>query len=239
MDGDAAGLTCTTEGSGNRVLEAGEVAGDYTGDWKGKNARLEHDEYRSFCRNYQISFWIHTSYLDCKCSNAYAISTVSSVCSGHRHPQSRTAASGCDYMSYSFLSPPLLPSCLMVYLWLYRGLPTGTFDMTLLVVTGVWLMMNVGLTFISKPDIFHNVEFWALQVNMVPSLQKRLVLPFLLIPGGHCLSHGVLGSMSPAARVSCGHENSHIKIDVEGCRLYSTIFPPSFLFVSCCVAFPG
>lgn len=52
----------------------------------------------------------------------------------------------------------------------------GTFDMTLLVVTAVWLMMNVGLTFILKPDIFHNIEFWALQVNMVHSLYNHPAL---------------------------------------------------------------
>lgn len=33
----------TTEGSGNRVLEAGEVAGDYSRDWKGNH------EFRRFC----------------------------------------------------------------------------------------------------------------------------------------------------------------------------------------------
>lgn len=53
--------------------------------------------------------------------------------------------------------------------------------MTLLVVTVVWLMMNVGLTFILKPEIFQNVEFWALQVDMVHSLYNRHVFSSHLI----------------------------------------------------------
>ena len=42
--------------------------------------------------------------------------------------------------------------------------PTGTFDMTLLVVTVVWLMVNLGLTAWIKPSLFNRGEFWLLQV---------------------------------------------------------------------------
>lgn len=43
-------------------------------------------------------------------------------------------------------------------------LRTGTFDMTLLVVTGVWLLVNLGLTVWLKPFLFDHAEFWLLQV---------------------------------------------------------------------------
>ena len=36
MGEEKAGFASTTEGSGSRVLEAGEIAGDYSRDWKGK-----------------------------------------------------------------------------------------------------------------------------------------------------------------------------------------------------------
>lgn len=36
--------------------------------------------------------------------------------------------------------------------------------MTLLLVTGSWFFVNLGLTVLIKPTLFHHVEFWLLQV---------------------------------------------------------------------------
>ena len=43
---------------------------------------------------------------------------------------------------------------------------TGTFDMTLLLVTIAWLGVNIGLTLWVKPSLFDHAEFWLLQVRV-------------------------------------------------------------------------
>ncbi|CAN0318820.1 unnamed protein product, partial [Ascophyllum nodosum] len=43
----------------------------------------------------------------------------------------------------------------------------GTFDMTLVVVTVVWLLINAGLTVVAKASLAENQEFWILQIPKV------------------------------------------------------------------------
>ena len=45
--------------------------------------------------------------------------------------------------------------------------PSGTFGMTLVVVTVVWLMVNAGLTVVTKASLVQNQEFWILQVRIL------------------------------------------------------------------------
>ncbi|CAN0429622.1 unnamed protein product [Ascophyllum nodosum] len=45
--------------------------------------------------------------------------------------------------------------------------PSGTFGMTLVVVTVVWLMVNAGLTVVTKASLVQNQEFWILQIPKV------------------------------------------------------------------------
>ncbi|CBJ34022.1 conserved unknown protein [Ectocarpus siliculosus] len=52
----------------------------------------------------------------------------------------------------------------------------GTFDMTLVQVTVAWLAVNIGLTLWIKPTLFHNAEFWVLQV---PKLAFMIVVSIL------------------------------------------------------------
>ncbi|CAM9613899.1 unnamed protein product, partial [Laminaria digitata] len=49
----------------------------------------------------------------------------------------------------------------------------SSFDMTLLVVTVVWLMVNLGLTAWMKPSLFSRTEFWLLQI---PKLACMIVV---------------------------------------------------------------
>lgn len=41
---------------------------------------------------------------------------------------------------------------------------TDTFDMTLLITQIVWLVVNLCVTYWTKPELFTNTEFWFLQV---------------------------------------------------------------------------
>ncbi|CAM9977817.1 unnamed protein product, partial [Ascophyllum nodosum] len=43
----------------------------------------------------------------------------------------------------------------------------GTFDMTLVVVTVVWLLINAGLTVVAKASLVQNQEFWIFQIPKV------------------------------------------------------------------------
>ena len=45
--------------------------------------------------------------------------------------------------------------------------PSGTFDMTLVVVTVVWLLINAGLTAVTKASLVQNQEFWIFQVRIL------------------------------------------------------------------------
>ena len=45
--------------------------------------------------------------------------------------------------------------------------PSGTFDMTLVVVTMVWLLVNAGFTVVTKASLLENQEFWILQVRIL------------------------------------------------------------------------
>ncbi|CAN0170038.1 unnamed protein product, partial [Discosporangium mesarthrocarpum] len=40
---------------------------------------------------------------------------------------------------------------------------TKTFDMKLVVVMVAWLIINIVITHFTKPELFHNLEFWVIQ----------------------------------------------------------------------------
>ena len=44
---------------------------------------------------------------------------------------------------------------------------SGTFDMTLVVVMVVWLLVNAGLTVVTKASLLENQKIWILQVRIL------------------------------------------------------------------------
>ena len=113
------------------------------------------------------------------------VSKTSLLGTPREHTRARvacTAVSTCKQTSPSF-SPCCarrlcLPVCLSVCLSVCMSLlsaclpvclfHSGTFDMTLLLVTIAWLGVNVGLTIWLKPSLFDHAEFWLLQVGVFP-----------------------------------------------------------------------